>query len=86
MDIDCLRDMVPHRFLPATSESPSDIWEFTSKTGSVFCKVFSDSDQLHYESTVYEYLDEEAERLGKQSAFFVRLGCIRSGSGEDCMQ
>lgn len=77
MDIDCLQDMVPHRFLPATSESPSDIWEFKSKTGSVFCKVFSDSDQLHYESTVYEYLDEEAERLGKQSAFFVRLGCIR---------
>ena len=76
MDIDCLQDMIPYRFRPATSESPADIWELQSTAGSVFCKVFGETAaQLHYETTVYEYLDTTLDK--ESSDFFVLPACVR---------
>lgn len=83
---DCLSSFRARAFLPSTSMSASDIWEFVAEDEEktiVFCKVFvalpQESPGLHYEAGVYEYLQGV---LGPEDPFrenFVGLLCVLRG-------
>jgi hypothetical protein len=81
----CLDDYTPLRFQKATSNSSSDIWQFSKEDGkhTVFCKVFSeaspDSSGLLYEADIYDYIEKSLTPDDPLKQCFIKLVCVRRG-------